>query len=54
MKGSQLGAIEPVSATLFSWLWLGTSFTWADWLGLALMVTTVFLVSLQRREEVGQ
>ena len=54
VKGSQLGAIEPVSATLFSWLWLGTSFTWADWLGLALMVTTVFLVSLQRREEVGQ
>lgn len=54
VKGSQLGAVEPVSATLFSWLWLGTSFTWADWVGLALMVTTVFLVTLQHREEVGQ
>lgn len=51
VKGSQLGAIEPVSATLFSWLWLGTAFTWADWVGLALMVTTVFLVSLQRHSE---
>lgn len=51
VKGSQLGAIEPVSATLFSWLWLGTAFTWADWVGLALMVATVFLVSMQRREE---
>lgn len=49
VKGSQLGAIEPVSATLFSWLWLGTAFMWADWTGLALMVLTVFLVSLQPR-----
>ena len=53
VKGSQLGAIEPISATLFSWLWLGTTFTWADWVGLALMVTTVFLVSLQRRNELA-
>ena len=49
VKGSQLGAIEPVSATLFSWLWLGMVFSWGDWAGLALMVATVFLVTLQAR-----
>ncbi len=44
MAGSLLGAIEPVSATIFSALWLGTFFAWADWLGLALMVATIVLV----------
>lgn len=46
MNGGLLGAAEPVSATLFSALWLGTAFLWADWLGLALMVVTILLVSL--------
>ena len=46
MNGGLLGAAEPVSATLFSALWLGTLFTGADWLGLALMVVTILLVSL--------
>ena len=44
MAGSLLGAIEPISATIFSALWLGTFFAWADWLGLALMVATIVLV----------
>lgn len=47
VRGTQLGAIEPVSATVFAAFWLGTAFTWADWLGLALMTVTVFLVSKQ-------
>ena len=46
VNGGLLGAAEPVSATLFSALWLGTSFLWADWLGLALMIVTIVLVSL--------
>ena len=45
VNGGLLGAAEPVSATLFSALWLGTAFLWADWLGLALMVVTILLVS---------
>lgn len=49
VKGSLLGAIEPLSATVISALWLGTVFTWADWAGLALMVATIFLVTLQRK-----
>ena len=46
LNGGLLGAAEPVSATLFSALWLGTTFLWADWAGLALMVATILLVSL--------
>ena len=48
MRGGLLGAIEPVSATLFSALWLGIAFTGADWAGLVLMVITIFLVTIQR------
>lgn len=47
VRGTQLGAIEPVSATVFATLWLGASFTWADWAGLVLMVATVLLVARQ-------
>lgn len=46
VNGGLLGAAEPVSAMLFSVLWLGTSFFPADWAGLALMLATIFLVSL--------
>ncbi|MDO4532258.1 MAG: DMT family transporter [Coriobacteriia bacterium] len=51
MNGGLLGAAEPVSATLFSTLWLGTLFTWADWAGLILMVATILLVSLSPANE---
>ncbi len=45
VEGSLLGAVEPVSATVFSALWLGTAFTGADLAGCALMVAMVFLVT---------
>ena len=48
VRGSLLGAVEPVSATVISCLWLGTLFTWADWAGLFLMVATIFVVTLQK------
>ncbi|MBQ6586224.1 MAG: EamA family transporter, partial [Coriobacteriales bacterium] len=44
VKGSLLGAIEPVSATVFAAVWMGTPFVWADWVGLLLMIATTFLV----------
>ena len=47
VPGSLIGSAEPVSATLFSVFWLGTVFTWADWVGLVLMVITIVLVALQ-------
>ena len=48
VKASMLASIEPVSATLFATLWLGSPFTWMDLIGYACILTTVFL--LARRE----
>ena len=45
VEGSLLGAVEPVSATVFSALWLGTAFTGSDLAGCALMIGMVFLVT---------
>lgn len=45
VRGSMLSAVEPVSASVLSALWLGTVFTGADWLGCALMVAMVVLVA---------
>lgn len=51
VRGNMLGAAEPVSATVITALALGTTFSWADWAGLALMVATIVLVTLQSTEE---
>lgn len=50
VKGSMLGAIEPVSATTCSAIWLGTAFAWADWAGLILMIVTILLVAKQSND----
>lgn len=52
VKGSLLGAIEPVSATVFAALWLGTAFTGADWVGFALMIAMIFLVTGEKPQPV--
>ncbi len=51
VKGTMLGAAEPVSATVFPAVLLGTVFVWADWLGLALMLGTIVLVGLPSRRK---
>lgn len=48
VAGNMLGAAEPVSATVISALWLGTSFAWSDWAGLVLMVATIILVAWEQ------
>lgn len=48
VKGSLLGAIEPVSATLFSALWLSTVFSGADLMGFGLMIAMIFLVTVEK------
>lgn len=48
VQGSLLGAIEPVSATAFSALWLGTAFSGADWVGFILMIAMIFLVTAEK------
>jgi len=45
VQGSQLGAIEPVSATVCSAVLMGTAFSIPDWIGLVLMVCTIILVA---------
>lgn len=50
VKASLLGAIEPVSATVFSWAWLGTSFPLVDCVGFAMMIAMVFLVTSTRAD----
>lgn len=54
VKGGLLGTTEPASAMVFAALWLGTMFTWADWLGLVLMVAMIFLVTLSGSKETGE
>lgn len=53
VKGGLLGTTEPASAMVFAAVWLGTMFTWADWIGLVLMVAMIFLVTLSGSKEAG-
>lgn len=45
VKASLLSSVEPVSATLFSVLWLGTPFALMDLAGFVCIMATVFLLS---------
>ncbi len=49
VKGSLLGAIEPVSATAFAAIFLGTAFTGFDIAGLILMCIMVACVTTDER-----
>lgn len=46
VKSSMLAATEPVSATIFSAVWLGTSFSAVDLIGFAAIIATIFLLSV--------
>ena len=43
-KSSMLASSEPLSATVFSVLWLGTSFSGTDLIGFAAIISTIFLL----------
>lgn len=45
LRASMLGTIEPVSATVFSALWLGTTFTPFDITGFAMIILMVYLTA---------
>lgn len=45
VRSSMLAATEPVAATVFSVLWLGTRFSAADFIGFACIVATIFLLA---------
>lgn len=53
MRAGLVGCIEPVAATAFSALWLGTSVTWADLAGMALILAMVVLVTVKPKEKEG-
>ena len=45
VKSSMLASTEPVSATVFSALWLGTTFSAPDLIGFACIIATIFLLA---------
>ena len=45
MRASLLGTIEPVTATLATVVWLGTTFSGADLAGFAMIIAMVFLTA---------
>lgn len=45
VRTSMLAATEPLSATVFSALWLGTAFHAADLIGFAAIISTIFLLA---------
>lgn len=51
VKASMLSSIEPVSATLLSVFWLGSSFETIDLIGFVCIMATVFLLTRKRDGE---
>lgn len=49
LKGSVMGSVEPVSAVAISVFWLGTRFTLPDFLGFALILGAVFVLTFAHR-----
>ena len=45
VRSSMLATTEPVSATILSVLWLGTSFTVTDIIGFAAIISIIFLLA---------
>lgn len=48
-KGSLLAAVEPVSAALFSIIWMKVHFVWMDALGFAFIISTIYLLSADKK-----
>lgn len=48
-KGSLYASIEPVAATIFSAFWLKVSFVAMDLLGFLCILSTIFLLSMEKR-----
>lgn len=49
-KGSLFASIEPVSATVFSVVWMKVSFGVMDLLGFACILSTIFLLVIDKKE----
>ena len=49
-KSSLLASAEPLSATIIAILWLNVSFGIIDWVGSLLIISTIFLLSYEKKE----
>lgn len=49
-KGSLYASVEPVSATVFSVVWMGAAFGVMDLAGFACIISTIFLLAIDKRE----
>ena len=49
-KGSLYASVEPVSATVFSVIWMHVSFGLMDLIGFACIISTIFLLALDKKE----
>ena len=47
-KASMIACIELLSAAFFGYFWLGTKFVFWDFLGFALIISCIFLLSKKR------
>lgn len=50
-KSSLLASVEPLSSTAASVLWLHTRLEWIDYIGIACIIATVFLLSIQPKKK---
>ncbi len=48
-KSSLLASAEPLSATIIAILWLNVSFGMIDWIGSLLIISTIFLLSYEKK-----
>lgn len=49
LRGSIMGSVEPVSSVIISVFWLNTSFALADFMGFALILGAVFVLTFSQR-----
>lgn len=49
-KGSLYASVEPVSATIFSVIWMHALFGWMDFVGFLCILSTIFLLALDKEK----
>ena len=49
VPGSILSSIEPISAAFFSWAFLGNEFSLLGLIGMAMIISTVVIIALEKR-----
>lgn len=49
VKGTIIASVEPISAALFTFLWLGTTFTYIDVIAFILILSTVLILSYGKK-----